>query len=217
MPRTRIKICGIKDQEHALAAAEAGADAVGFMFYRESPRFVSPEDARAIMDVLPPMVSTVGVFVNASIEKFCDCEEICPTNYVQLHGTEDQEMVRQCGPWLIRAVRYDPATIRADLATWDAIDEVDAILVDGSLGGQGQALDWQGLSEAIQGVRTPIYLAGGLSPENVGEAIRIVRPYGVDVSSGVEKERGVKDAGLIRAFCDAVREADREIARSLAN
>ena len=213
MQRTRIKICGIKEHDHALAAAEAGADAVGFMFYRESPRFVEPEDARSIMDTLPPMVSTVGVFVNPSIEKFCDCEELCPTNYVQLHGAESQEMVRQCGPWLIRAVRYDAATIKTDLATWDAIDEVDAILVDGSLGGQGVALDWNGLAEAIAGVKTPIFLAGGLTPENVGEAIRVVRPYGVDVSSGVEIERGVKDAGLIRAFCQAVRDADRAVYR----
>lgn len=211
MGRTRIKICGIRDAENALVAAEAGADAIGFMFYRESPRHIEPEDAREIMDILPPMVSTVGVFVNPSIEKFCDCEETCPTNYVQLHGQEDEELVRQCGPWLLRAVRYDPATIRTELERWDEIDEVDAILVDGSLGGQGVALDWSGLAEAMQGIKTPIYLAGGLTPENVGEAIRVVRPYGVDVSSGVEKERGVKDPALIRAFCEAVRAADRSL------
>ncbi len=202
-------MCGIRDAEHALAAAEAGADAIGFMFYRESPRYIDPQEAREIMDVLPPLVATVGVFVNPSIEKFCDCEELCPTNYVQLHGQEDESMVRQCGPWLIRAIRYDPGTIAAELARWDAVDEVDAILVDGSLGGQGTAFDWKGLAGAVEGVGTPIFLAGGLTPENVGEAIRTVRPYGVDVSSGVERERGVKDAGLIRAFCGAVREADR--------
>ncbi|MCC6428424.1 MAG: phosphoribosylanthranilate isomerase [Phycisphaerales bacterium] len=208
MPRTRIKICGIKEPEHALLAAESGADAIGFMFYRESPRYIDPEEARAVMDVLPPLVSTVGVFVNPSIEKFCDCEEICPTNYVQLHGQEDETMVRQCGPWLIRAIRYDAGTIRDELARWDAIDEVDAILVDGSLGGQGTTLDWPALAEAIQGLATPVFLAGGLTPDNVAEAIRIVRPYGVDVSSGVEIERGVKDPALIRAFCQAVREAE---------
>ncbi len=194
-----------------MAAAEAGADAVGFMFYRESPRHIEPEEAREIMDVLPPMVSTVGVFVNPSIERFCDAEEVCPTNYVQLHGTEDDEMVRQCGPWLIRAIRFDAKTIRKDLERWDAMDEVDAILVDGSLGGQGTALDWNALAGAIEGIDTPIFLAGGLTPDNVAEAIRIVRPYGVDVSSGVEKERGVKDAELIRAFCQAVREVDRSL------
>ncbi|HLO42261.1 MAG TPA: phosphoribosylanthranilate isomerase [Phycisphaerales bacterium] len=211
MARTRIKICGIRDEENARAAADAGADAIGFMFYRESPRYIAPEDAREIMDILPPMVSTVGVFVNPSIEKFCDAEETCPTNYVQLHGQEDEELVRQCGPWLLRAIRYDAATIRAELERWDEIDEVDAILVDGSLGGQGVSLDWNGLAEAARGIRTPIYLAGGLTPENVGEAIRIVRPYGVDVSSGVEIDRGVKDPAKIRAFCEAVRAADASI------
>jgi phosphoribosylanthranilate isomerase len=211
MDRTRIKICGIRDEEHAQAAAESGADAVGFMFYRESPRFVEPERAREIMDVLPPMVATVGVFVDASVERFCDIEEICPTNFVQLHGREDEQTVRQCGPWLIKAVRYDDETIREQLATWDEIDEVDAILVDGSIGGQGQTLDWNGLRDAMEGIQTPIFLAGGLTPQNVGDAIRIVRPYGVDVSSGVERERGVKDAGLIREFCRAVREADRAL------
>lgn len=211
MPRTRIKICGISTTDHALAAAEAGADAIGFMFYRESPRWIDPDDARAIMDTLPPLVATVGVFVNPSIEKFCDCEEACPTNYVQLHGQEDEAMVRQCGPWLIRAVRYDAATIAADLARWDAIDEVDAILVDGSVGGEGVTLDWHGLAAAARPISTPIILAGGLTPENVGEAIRVVRPYGVDVSSGVERSRGQKDPDLIRDFCRAVREADRAI------
>ncbi|GMV26376.1 MAG: N-(5'-phosphoribosyl)anthranilate isomerase [Phycisphaerae bacterium] len=211
MGRTRIKICGIRDADTALQAADAGADAIGFMFYRESPRYIDPEDARSIMDALPPLVATVGVFVNPSIEKFCDCEEVCPTNYVQLHGQEDEAMVRQCGPWLIRAVRYDPATIRSDLARWDQIDEVDAILVDGSAGGQGVALDWNGLAQAAQGISTPLFLAGGLTPDNVADAIRAVRPYAVDVSSGVESSRGVKDPALIRAFCQAVREADRSI------
>lgn len=214
MPRTRIKICGITQSDHALAAAEAGADAIGFMFYRESPRCITPDEARAIMDTLPPMVATVGVFVNPSIEMFCDCEEACPTNYSQLHGQEDEAMVRRCGPWLIRAIRYDAATIAAEMARWDAIDEVDAILVDGSVGGGGVALDWHGLSAAMKGIATPVFLAGGLTPENVGDAIRVVRPYGVDVSSGVERSRGQKDPVLIRAFCRAVREADRGIEES---
>lgn len=208
MGRTRIKICGIRDVDTAMCAADAGADAIGFMFYRESPRSIDPVDARSIMDALPPLVATVGVFVNPSIEKFCDCEEVCPTNYVQLHGQEDEAMVRQCGPWLIRAIRYDPATIRSDLARWDQIDEVDAILVDGSAGGQGVALDWNGLAEAAKDISTPLFLAGGLTPDNVADAIRAVRPYAVDVSSGVEASRGVKDPALIRAFCQAVREAD---------
>jgi len=208
MPRTRIKVCGIRDADAALAAAEAGADAVGFVFVRSSPRSIEPEAAFEIMSALPPMVSSVGVFMNHSLDAFSDIEEICPTTLSQLHGNESETLVRQCGPGVIRGIRYDAATIAAELARWDALDEVDAILVDGSAGGEGTAFDWAGLAAALENVSKPIFLAGGLTPENVGEAIRAVRPYGVDVSSGVERERGVKDCALIGAFCEAVRRAD---------
>lgn len=208
MPRTRIKICGIRDAESALAAVEAGADAVGFVFVQSSVRAIDPDDAAAIMAGLPPFVSTVGVFVNAPLEKFLDVEEACPTNFVQFQGNEDPGLVRQCGPSLFKAVRFDPATIAAELKLWDSIDEVDAILIDGSAGGEGVAFDWAALAPHLERVSKPIILAGGLTPENVGEAIRAVRPYAVDVSSGVERERGVKDPSLMEAFCRAVREAD---------
>ena len=209
MPRTRIKICGVRDLDTALAAAEHGADAIGFMFARMSVRNIEAQAARRIMDALPPFISTVGVFVNPSIEKFCDIEEECPTTFTQLHGTEDEGLVRQCGPWLIKGVRFEKETIAQELARWDAVDEVDAILVDGSQGGEGLSFDWKAMAELKASISTPIIIAGGLTPENVAEAIRIIRPYGVDVSSGVERERGVKDPALIAAFCNAVREADR--------
>lgn len=208
MARTRIKICGVKSLEVARAAIDAGADAVGFMFVRSSVRFVEPEEADAIMRALPPLVTTVGVFANAPLDLFCDIEEVCPTNLVQLHGTEDEALVKQCGPGLIRAIKFDAATIGRELARWDAIEEVSAIMVDGSVGGQGQAFDWAGLAAVASGVSKPIFLAGGLTPENVAGAIRAVRPYAVDVSSGVERERGVKDPALIEAFCRAVQGAD---------
>lgn len=208
MPRTRIKICGVRTPEIALAAVDAGADAIGFMFVRNSVRAISPEAAAEIMWSLPPMITTVGVFMNASVDTFADIEEQCPTHYAQLHGNEDEPTVRACGP-AIKAIRYHPDTIRADLERWDAIDEVDAILVDGGGGGEGVSFDWSGLAKAAEGIATPIILAGGLTPENVGEAIRAVRPYAVDVSSGVERERGEKDPALIEAFCEAVRQADR--------
>ena len=191
-----------------MAAIDAGADALGFMFVRSSVRFLDPEEAAAIMWGLPPMVTTVGVYMNASVDTFADFEEACPTHYAQLHGNEDEATVKACGP-AIKAIRYDAATIGQELERWAAIDEVDAILVDGSVGGEGTTLDWKGLAEAAHAIETPLILAGGLTPENVGEAIRIVRPFAVDVSSGVERERGVKDAGLIEAFCNAVRDADR--------
>lgn len=209
MSRTRIKICGIRDEDAAIAAIEAGADALGFVFVRSSVRFIDPADAWSIASALPPFVSSVGVFMNTSVDHFCDVEEICPTTLAQLHGNEDEATVRQCGPGVIRGVRFDADTIDADLARWDAIDEVDAILVDGSAGGEGTTLDWQRLAQALAPISKRIILAGGLTPANVGDAIRTVRPYAVDVSSGVEKERGVKDPALIEAFCDAVRDADR--------
>lgn len=221
MPRTRIKICGLRDASSAAAAVQAGADALGFVFVQSSPRNIEPADAWAIIGTLPPFVASVGLYQDATVEQFCDIEEVCPTNYAQLHGSEDEDTAKRCGPGVIKAIRYDPATIAAELKRWGGIDEVDAILVDGSAGGAGETLDWKGLAavlevarrDAIAGrgpVLKPIILAGGLTPENVGEAVRTVRPFGVDVSSGVEKKRGVKDAGLIAAFCRSVRAADAD-------
>jgi phosphoribosylanthranilate isomerase len=208
MPRTRIKICGIRDADAARAAFECGADAIGFMFVMSSARYVEPDEAWEIVGTLPPFASTVGVFANPTIDIFCDIEEACPTTLAQFHGQEEIPIVRQCGPGLIKGIRYDEATIAAELDKWDGIDEVDAILIDGSVGGLGESFEWGKLAPRLPEVRKPILLAGGLTPENVGEAIRVVRPYAVDVSSGVERERGVKDSGLISAFCDAVRRAD---------
>jgi phosphoribosylanthranilate isomerase len=208
--RTRIKICGIKDEDAALAAADAGADAIGFMFVKTSPRYVEPEEAYAIMSALPPMVATVGVFADPSVDEFSDVEETCPTIYSQLHGTEDLKLVQSCGPDVIKAIRFDQATIETELAGWDDVEEVCAILVDGGSGGAGVAFDWSLLRPHLEKVRKPIILAGGLTPENVGRAIREVRPWAVDVSSGVERDKGVKDLALIEAFCEAVHAADSE-------
>jgi phosphoribosylanthranilate isomerase len=209
--RTRIKVCGIRTLEAARAAADSGVDAVGFVFHAGSRRHIAPADAWAIVGGLPPFVSTVGLFVDASLEEFCDIEEQCPTDMSQLHGGEDEELVRECGPNIIKAIRFDSDTIGAQLAKWDAVDEVAAILVDGSSGGEGKTLDWGRLALHTEGrdaAAKPIILAGGLRAENVAEAIRIVRPWGVDVSSGVEGAPGEKDAALIGRFCAAVRAAD---------
>lgn len=210
MARTRIKICGIRDDGGVRASVEAGADAIGFVFVPESPRFIEPADAWALVSALPAFVTSVGLFKDASIESFCDVEEQCPTALSQFHGNEDDETVRSCGPGVIKAVRFSPETIEPEVRRWDAIDEVDAILVDGSEGGKGTALDWGALRRALDAARPakPVILAGGLTPTNVGEAIRVVRPYAVDVSSGVESSPGVKDPALIEAFCAAVRRAD---------
>jgi phosphoribosylanthranilate isomerase len=208
--RTRVKICGIRDEEAAIAAAEAGADAIGFMFVKTSPRYIDPEEAYGIMGVLPPLVATVGVFADPSVDEFSDVEETCPTIYSQLHGREDEHLVKSCGPDVIKAVRFEEATIAAELAQWDELEEVCAILIDGGSGGAGTTFDWALLTPHLEKVSKPIILAGGLTPENVGRAIREVRPYAVDVSSGVERERGIKDPSLIEAFCEAVHAADSE-------
>ena len=208
--RTRVKICGIRDEASALAAAGGGADAVGFMFVASSPRFVEPERAFEIAGALPPFVATVGVTADLTVDEFAELEQRCPATCAQLHGDEAEQVVRRCGPGVIKAVRFDAATIRAELARWAAVEEIDAILVDGSSGGKGEAFDWAALREHVEACAKPVIVAGGLTAENVGEAIRAARPWGVDVSSGVERERGVKDAGLIRAFCDAVRVADSD-------
>jgi len=211
MPRTRIKICGIRDAESALAAAEAGADAVGFIFVRSSPRWIDPDEAFEVMASLPPMVASVGVYAVDDVDAFTELEQRCPTVHTQLHGDEDERTVEACGP-AIKAVRFDPAkgpaSLRAEVERWSDMPDVEAVLIDGLRAGSGESLDWGAVAEAIAGLETRVILAGGLTPENVGEAIRAVRPYAVDVSSGVEREPGVKDAAKIAAFCEAVRRAD---------
>jgi phosphoribosylanthranilate isomerase len=211
MARTRIKICGVRDEETAFAAADAGADAIGLVFYRQSPRYIEPEEAWQLVGMLPPFVASVGLFVNAALDAFMNIEETCPTDLSQLHGQEPEDLVRHCGPNVIKAVRFDPATIDAELKKWERVDEVDAILVDGSAGGQGTSFDWSKLAAAREQLAKPLILAGGLTPENVGEAIRIVQPFAVDVSSGVESSPGVKEPDLIEAFCRAVRRADSQL------
>jgi len=208
MGRTRIKICGLRDEAAVEAAVVGGADAVGFVLVESSPRFIEPEDAGALMMVLPPMVMTVGVVVNLSVDEFCETEQRFPAHLMQLHGSENPKTVAACGPGILKGIRFAPETIKTDLARWDAVDEVDAILIDGSSGGEGVAFDWGLLGEHVESVSKPIILAGGLTPDNVGRAIAQVQPFAVDVSSGVESQPGVKDLGAIAAFCQAVRQAD---------
>jgi len=209
MARTRIKICGIRDDDALAAAVAAGADAVGFNFVKSSVRYIEPGEADRLVQMLPPLVVGVGVYVNPVYEEFCDIEEQCPfLAFSQLHGNEGVKTVKQCGPDVIKAIRFDAATIAAELLEWAKVEEVAAILIDGGNGGEGKTVDWQKLADALSDNELPVFLAGGLTPNNVGEAIRIVRPYAVDVASGVESDPGVKDAELIEAFCKAVREAD---------
>jgi len=205
MARTRVTICGVTEEEQAITAAEAGADAVGFVFHRTSPRAIDPEEAYAIMSVLPPLVASVGEFCEPTLDEFSDAEELCPTIYTKFAGEEDVQLVRSCGPDVIKVVRWDEATIARDLLRWDELDEVCAIMVE-----VPEGFDWAQLTPHLENVRKPIVLSGGLTPRNVGEAILAVRPWGVEACAGVEHAPGVKDLELIEAFCLAVQGADRE-------
>ena len=208
---TRVKVCGVRDVQTALVAAECGAHAVGLVFVPASPRAVSADEAWNVVDALPPFVTAVGLFVNPTADEYWDAREACPFQLGQLHGAESEPLVRECGPDVIKAVRFREATIEADLLKWSRLDEVAAILVDGGPGGTGETFDWDALAGVAHRSNHPIILAGGLNPDNVGDAVRAVRPFAVDVSSGVESAVGVKDPKRIAAFCAAVRAADAEL------
>ncbi len=206
MSAVRSKICGITRVEDALAAAEAGADAIGLVFYPKSPRAVSIQQARAIIAALPPFVTTVGLFVNASRCELGEILDAVPLDLLQFHGDESPD---DCAgfhrPW-IKALRVRPGD---DLqAACRLYQGASGILLDayvaGVPGGTGEVFDW---SLIPQGLSKPVILAGGLTPGNVAEAIGQVRPYAVDVSGGVEAAKGIKDAARIQAFIQAVQGA----------
>ena len=206
MSNVRSKICGITRIEDALAAAEAGADAIGFVFYAKSPRAVDVRQARAIIAELPPFVTTVGLFVNASRCELNEILEVVPLDLLQFHGDETpQDCEGYHRPW-IKALRVRPGD---DLeAACQLYAGARGILLDtyvaGVPGGTGEAFDWSLVPERLS---KPIILAGGLSADNVGQAIAQVRPYAVDVSGGVEQAKGIKDAAKIEAFMQAVKQA----------
>ncbi|HTN30819.1 MAG TPA: phosphoribosylanthranilate isomerase [Pseudomonas sp.] len=202
----RSKICGITRIEDALLAAEAGADAIGLVFYDKSPRVVDVRQARAILAALPPFVTSVGLFVNASRCFIGEVLDAVPLDLLQFHGDETPEQCEGHGrPWF-KALRVRPGDdLRAETARFSG---ARAILLDayvpGVPGGTGERFDWNLIPADLS---RPLILAGGLTPDNVAEAISSVRPYGVDVSGGVEASRGIKDAAKVAAFIQRVREA----------
>jgi len=204
LPVVRSKICGITRVEDALAAADAGADAIGLVFYAKSPRAVSVPQARAIVAALPPFVTTVGLFVNASRCELNEILEAVPLDLLQFHGDETASDCAGYHRPYIKALRVRPGEdVRARCAEYP---QAAGILLDtfvaGVPGGTGEAFDWRLVPEDPG---CPIILAGGLTPENVTAAIRQVRPWAVDVSGGVEAQKGIKDAEKVRAFVAAVR------------
>lgn len=208
MSAVRSKICGITRIEDALAAVEAGADAIGLVFYAKSPRAVTVVQAREIVAALPPFVTTVGLFVNASRCELGEILEGVPLDLLQFHGDETPaECAGYHRPW-IKALRVRPGD---DLeAACQLYAGAQGILLDtfvaGVPGGTGEAFDWSLVPARLS---KPIILAGGLSAANVGEAIARVRPYAVDVSGGVEAAKGIKDPDRIAAFMAAVKAAQR--------
>ena len=205
---TKIKICGIKTVEDALAAMDAGADLLGFNFYRKSPRYISVGQCRDVMSVMRKygQITYVGVFVNASVDEIRATMETAALSLAQLHGDETSEMMSLLHGIVFKAFRGVP-----DGLNGFARDDAPALLVDasvkGSYGGTGITADWKGAAELAKQV--PLLLAGGLTPANVAEAVRQVRPWGVDVASGVESSPGVKDVNKMRAFVNAVRKESK--------
>ena len=206
-PRTRVKICGITRPEDGVAAAQLGADAIGLVLYPPSPRFVDVETARRIVAALPPFVTVVGLFMNAEPVAVQRVIDRVPLHLLQFHGDEDPDYCASFGLPYLKAV---PMGAHADVLDYERRFATTAgLLLDShggdQMGGSGQGFDWTRIPAER---RKPLILAGGLHPDSVAEAIRQVRPYAVDVSSGVESAKGIKDAELMRAFLRGV--YDRE-------
>lgn len=202
----KVKICGITNVEDGIAAANAGADALGFIFFQQSPRYVPIETAATIMRDLPAMIVKVGLFVDAEEEVVYRAIRECGLNLLQFHGAESPEYCVQFGLMSMKAFQVRDAESLARVSDF----KTDAWLLDsyspGKLGGTGGKFNWDLAIEARK-LGRPIFLAGGLTPENVAEAVRHVEPYAVDVSSGVEISPGKKDHGKVEAFIQAAKGA----------
>jgi phosphoribosylanthranilate isomerase len=207
--KTRIKMCGLTREEDVDAAIESGADAIGFVFYPPSPRFVSPQKAAQLAKRIPPFVDVVGLFVNESPELvLATCEQL-PINILQFHGDESADYCRQFDRPYLRAARVRPGLdlVEFGRSYSDARGLLLDAFVDG-FGGGGHVFDWKLIPPDLPGF---LVLSGGLTEANVGEAIARVRPVAVDVSSGIEVSKGIKDHSKIAAFVAAVRKADESI------
>ena len=208
--RTRIKVCGITRPEDAQFAVAAGVDALGFIFADKSQRKVDPDQARRIIRDLPPFVDAVGVFVNSEAARVRELVEYCGLTVVQLHGRESVEFCQAMPVRVVKAFSIRPETIDREFVPYAGV--VSGFLFDTwhekLAGGTGQVFDWSMLAKFA--IPRPLILAGGLGPDNIGEAVRQVRPFAVDVNSGVEVSPGVKDQALINAVVREVRRVDME-------
>jgi phosphoribosylanthranilate isomerase len=203
----KIKICGITNLEDALAAAAAGSDALGFNFYKKSPRCIEPSKAAEIIDQLPPFIVTVGIFVNEREDKIREILALTGVQAIQFHGDESPEFCQRFGGRVIKAFQVKDKESLNNMAHY----RVGAFLLDsyrnGVRGGTGVAFDWH--LAVVAKTFGKVILAGGLTPENVTEAVKLVQPYGVDVAGGVEREKGIKDHMKMKKFIIEVRRASR--------
>ncbi len=208
MTRTRIKICGLTRPEDAIAAVNAGADAIGLVFWQPSPRAVTIEQARAICAVIPALVTTVALTVNASADELDEIQASLPIDLFQFHGDETPEQCEQARVSYIKALRMKPGL--DIVAEAESYAGARSLLLDayrkGVPGGTGEQFDWALIPEQL---REKIILAGGLNEDNVGLAVSQVHPFAVDVSGGVEQSAGIKDPQKISAFIQSVRAADQ--------
>jgi phosphoribosylanthranilate isomerase len=204
-----VKICGITNLEDAQAAVDAGADALGFVFYPPSPRYVTPERAEQIIQKLPPFVTTVGLFVDVALAMVNDMAARCGLDRIQLHGGETPEFCRQVKRPVIKAFRIKNAESLAPVPGYKVSAYLLDTYVEGALpGGTGASFSWELAARAKP--YGPVILAGGLTPEIVEVAIAQIRPYGVDVSTGVERAPGIKDYQKVRQFIARAKAAARE-------
>lgn len=200
---TKIKICGITNLEDALIAANSGADALGFIFYKESKRYVDPEVVKGVISALPPFITTVGVFVNQSVDEISEIKDVTGINMAQLHGDETPEFASSLPLEVIKAIRFKDKSDLERVAQYSAQAILFDTYSDTEYGGTGRSLDWGILKDLS--LPKKIILSGGLNPGNVAEAAKIVKPYAVDVSSGVEAEPGKKDHKKIKEFIEAIK------------
>ena len=222
MPRTRIKICGLTRVEDIHAVVAAGADAIGFVFYPKSPRYVTPQQAASLIAAVPPYVTAVGLFVNATVDEVRATRAVAPLSLLQFHGDETPEhsaaLAGAVNTPFTQVFRVKPDTSFEDLLEYEqryraASPLFASLLLDtyvDAYGGAGKVFDWSLIPEELA---PRVVLSGGLSVQNATDAVVRVRPYAVDISSGVEASKGIKDASKVRAFIAAVQDADAIIAR----
>lgn len=207
---TRIKICGLTREQDVHAAVTAGADALGFVFYAKSPRNISPQHAAQLLRAMPPFVTSVGLFVDPNEDFVRQVRAQVPLDVLQFHGDETPEFCARFGRPYLKAIRVKAGVDLVECAARYAGAQgllLDAY-VEGVQGGTGASFDWALIPQELP---LPVILSGGLNPGNVAEAIRQVRPYAVDVSSGVEAAKGIKDAAKVAAFIKEVEQIDLQL------